>query len=80
MSDNRNMVIALILSVAIMLGWQFLYALPQAEQQRLAYEAQQQQQAAQTQTPGTPGSPATSATPQAGGGVAARPARLSLAR
>ncbi|WP_029005492.1 membrane protein insertase YidC [Azorhizobium doebereinerae] len=49
MTDNRNMFIAIGLSLAILIGWQYFYALPQAEKQR---QVQAQQQAAQqSQTP-----------------------------
>ena len=46
MSDNRNMILAVVLSLAILLGWQYFYGMPQAEQQRAA---QQQAQLASQQ-------------------------------
>jgi YidC/Oxa1 family membrane protein insertase len=41
MTDNRNMILAVILSGIILLGWQYFYNVPQMERQR----AQQAQQA-----------------------------------
>ncbi|MEP9349533.1 membrane protein insertase YidC [Xanthobacter sp. KR7-225] len=73
MSDNRNMFIAIALSMAILLGWQYFFGMPQAERQRQA--AEQQQQAAQ-QAPGSatpaPGTATPGAVPQAGGAPAAQ--------
>ncbi|MGO4707171.1 membrane protein insertase YidC [Microvirga sp. 2MCAF38] len=42
--DNKNLIIAIAMSVLILLGWQYFYATPQAEKQRQAQLAQQQQQ------------------------------------
>ncbi|WP_234053565.1 MULTISPECIES: membrane protein insertase YidC [unclassified Xanthobacter] len=73
MSDNRNMIIAIALSVVILIGWQFFYGMPQAERQRQAAEQQritalQEAQKAESSTP-APGSaaPAPGSVPQAGG-------------
>ena len=59
MSDNRNMFIAIGLSMAILIGWQFFFGIPQAEKQRQAAEQQRIEQAAQQQaqsgTTPTPG-------------------------
>ncbi|WP_127090971.1 membrane protein insertase YidC [Aquabacter cavernae] len=62
MTQNKNMFIAIGLSLAIMIGWQYFYGMPlaekqrqQAEQQRVlqqAEQAQQQQGAAETQAGG----------------------------
>ena len=65
MDDNRNMILAIGLSLAILIGWQFFVGMPQMEKQREALkQQQQQQQQAQTQPapqPGqAPGSPQTS--------------------
>ncbi|ABS67166.1 60 kDa inner membrane insertion protein [Xanthobacter versatilis] len=87
MSDNRNMFIAIGLSLAILIGWQFFFGIPQAERQRQAAEqqriAQQAQQPAPGATPGaTPGTtagaapgatPGSAGVPQAGSPVPARP-------
>ncbi|MFG1296295.1 membrane protein insertase YidC [Xanthobacter variabilis] len=73
MSDNRNMIIAIALSVVILIGWQFFYGMPQAERQRQVAEQQritalQEAQKAESSTP-APGSaaPAPGSVPQAGG-------------
>jgi YidC/Oxa1 family membrane protein insertase len=71
MDDNRNMMLAIGLSVAVLVGWQFFVGMPQLEKQREAQKLQQQQQQ-QTQEqaaqPGQggqvlPGSPQTVAQP-----------------
>src|SRR5829696_4136853 len=62
--DNRNLLLALILSGLVLFAWQFFYAAPQVEQQRRAQQAQPAPpQGAQPNTvPGQPPSPS-----QAGG-------------
>ncbi|MFY8114222.1 MAG: membrane protein insertase YidC, partial [Rhabdaerophilum sp.] len=71
--DNRNLLLAIVLSVGVMVGWNYFYGAPKIDQQR---QAAQQTQAAQTpaaQAPGStvlpPGTPA--ATPAAGASVSA---------
>jgi YidC/Oxa1 family membrane protein insertase len=74
MSDNRNMFIAIALSMAILVGWQYFFGMPQAERQR-----QEQQRIAEQQqpAPAQPGSAAPApgaapgAVPQAGGAAPA---------
>ncbi len=52
MTDNRNMFIAIGLSLAILIGWQYFYGMPQAEKQRqIAAQQQAAQLAAQSQAP-----------------------------
>ncbi len=68
MSDNRNMIIAIALSVAILLGWQFFFGMPQAERQRQAAEqqriaAQHEAQKAEGATPASGAAPAPGALP-----------------
>ena len=62
MTDNRNTILAVLLSGLVLIGWQYFYNIPAMEKQR----AQQAQQ--QTQTPaGQPSTtPSPSQTPQAG--------------
>ncbi|MEP9368579.1 membrane protein insertase YidC [Xanthobacter sp. VNH20] len=62
MTDNRNMFIAIGLSLAILLGWQYFIGIPQAEKQRQAAEQQRVLQQAQ-QTEQQSQTPAASATP-----------------
>ncbi|MTI17152.1 membrane protein insertase YidC [Rhodobacteraceae bacterium RKSG542] len=45
MNDNRNMILAIVLSLAVLLGWQYFYAQPQLEQQQAAQQAIQAEQA-----------------------------------
>lgn len=70
-SDNRNVILAVVLSMVVLFGWQFFIARPQMEQaQQQAEATAAAQQAAATQdsalaTPATPGAasaPSTSAT------------------
>src|SRR5665647_620330 len=64
MSDNRNTILAVILSGLVLLGWQYFFNIPQMEKQRAAERAQSQ---LVTPTPQTGNPPAsTPATPQTG--------------
>ncbi|NIX76123.1 membrane protein insertase YidC [Microvirga terricola] len=56
--DSKNLIVAIALSVAILLGWQYFYATPQAEKQRQAA-----QQAAQQTTQVTPNAPTAGQAP-----------------
>ena len=61
MTDNKNTIVAIVLSAVVLIAWQFFYAMPQerARQEKLQSEqlAQKQQQT-QTTTPAQPGKPA----------------------
>lgn len=59
--DNKNLILAIALSLAVLLGWQYFYAAPEAERQR---QAAQQQQSTQV-NPNAPNPPASPS--QAGG-------------
>ncbi len=60
--DNRNLLLAITLSVVILLGWQYFYAKPQMEKQQQI--AQQNQQAlSPTPAPGTGVAPAPTTVP-----------------
>lgn len=63
MTDNRNTILAVVLSGIVLLGWQYFFNIPHMEKQRVAQQAAQQMQ--QAQQPAANGQP--SATPQAGG-------------
>ena len=64
MEKNRNYFIAIALSVAIVLAWQFFYMGPRLEAQRRAEEAARaQQQQTQTITPESPGATVSGALP-----------------
>ena len=50
-TENRNMILAIVLSMAVLIAWQYFSGIPQMEQQRQQHAAQQQaqqQQAADT--------------------------------
>ncbi|MCZ4291217.1 membrane protein insertase YidC [Hoeflea alexandrii] len=47
MENNRNYFVAILLSVLVLVAWQFLYVSPKIERERVAAEALQAQQAAQ---------------------------------
>ncbi len=69
MTDNRNMFIAIGLSLAILIGWQYFYGMPQAEKQRqIAAQQQAAQLAAQSQAPAAT---AADGTPVPGGAPSA---------
>ncbi|WP_027580031.1 membrane protein insertase YidC [Bradyrhizobium sp. Ai1a-2] len=92
MTDNRNTIIAVILSGLVLIAWQYFYNVPQMEKQRAQQQAQaelqkaqtpqtQQTQQAQQPTPGTapqPGSaPSPSVTqPASGAPVVSREAAI----
>jgi YidC/Oxa1 family membrane protein insertase len=63
--DNRNLLLAIALSVAVMVGWNYFYGVPKLDQQRTA--------AQQSQTAGTPGA-VTAGAPGAGTLPGATPA------
>lgn len=53
--DQRNLIMAIVLSVSILLGYQIFVEAPRMEQQRALLEAQKAQETEQTIAPGTPG-------------------------
>ena len=68
MTDNRNTIIAVILSGLVLIGWQYFFNIPQMEKQRAAEQAQSELAKANKTTPAptTPaGSSSTPATPGA---------------
>ena len=66
MTDQKNTILAIVLSALVLIAWQYFVGLPQMEKQR--QETQLKQQQAQTQVqPQQPGQPAPQAgAPQAG--------------
>jgi YidC/Oxa1 family membrane protein insertase len=62
--NNRNMIIAIVLSIVVLFGWQFLVAGPQLEQAQRRAAIEQQQAAADTglATPAADGSVTAAAT------------------
>jgi YidC/Oxa1 family membrane protein insertase len=65
MTDHRNTIIAILLSVIVMIGWQYFVGVPQLEKQKAKQEAQKSEQVQQP-APGTPAANGTTA-PTAGG-------------
>jgi YidC/Oxa1 family membrane protein insertase len=69
MNDNRNTILAIILSGLVLIAWQYFYNMPQMERQRAAQQAQtelakaQQQQAQNTAAPAAPATSANAPTP-----------------
>ncbi len=59
MNDQKNMLLAIVLSAVVLIGWQLYFGLPQMEQQRKQAQQQQQQQQTQAPQPGTPAQPGT---------------------
>jgi YidC/Oxa1 family membrane protein insertase len=55
MSENRNTIIAIVLSGLILIAWQYFYNIPQMEKDRAAQQAQSQ--TAKSQTEPAPNSP-----------------------
>src|SRR6201996_5822013 len=76
MPDNRNTILAVILSGLVLIAWQYFYNVPQMEKRRLAEQAQ-----SELVKPSQPGD--TSAAPQAGASPAPQanaPANPALAQ
>jgi len=71
MNDNRNTILAVILSGVVLIAWQYFYNVPQMEKQRAAQQAQSE---LAKSTP--PAAPATPSNPpsQAGSAPSAAPA------
>jgi YidC/Oxa1 family membrane protein insertase len=81
MTDNRNTILAVILSGLVLIAWQYFYNVPQMEKQRA--EAQKQAELQKpTAAPASPGaapgssSPQPSTTPSAGAAGATGPAAI----
>ncbi len=90
MTDNRNTIIAVLLSGLVLIGWQYFYNIPAMEKQRAAQQATQQGQtqsgtpstapAPSSQTPqpnATPSQPAPGATAPAASTIVTRAAALA---
>jgi YidC/Oxa1 family membrane protein insertase len=60
MTDQKNTLLAIVLSAIVLIGWQYFYGMPQMEKQRQEAQLkaqQQQQQAQQVPTAPVPGQP-----------------------
>ena len=64
MTDNRNTILAVILSGLVLIAWQYFYNVPQMERQRVQTQSQTElaKPAPQT-TPGSTTTPAPGSTP-----------------
>ncbi len=68
--DNRNLILAIALSVLVLIGWQYFFAAPQLQKDRLVQQqAQTQSQTPATPTPGAAPAPALGANPLAPAGA-----------
>src|SRR6187200_3141830 len=65
MTDQKNTILAIVLSALVLIAWQYFVGLPQMEKQKQEALLKQQQQQQQVQTTAQPGQPA----PTAPGGV-----------
>jgi YidC/Oxa1 family membrane protein insertase len=74
--NSRNTVLAIVLSLAIIIAWQFFIAAPQIEQERRKQEALQTEQQARppVTAPGAPGAPGVAVAPAPGAPPAGVPA------
>ncbi|MFZ1047390.1 MAG: membrane protein insertase YidC [Pseudolabrys sp.] len=72
MTDNKNTILAIVLSALVLIGWQFFFAMPQEKARQEQLQGQQQKQGAPAPSqPGqTPPAPAQSGTPQIPGQAA----------
>ncbi|MBR0757511.1 membrane protein insertase YidC [Bradyrhizobium jicamae] len=71
MSDNRNTILAVILSGLVLIAWQYFYNVPQMEKQRA--EAQRQSELQKSTPQAAPGQGQTSAAPSPTDGTPAQP-------
>src|SRR5579871_512330 len=77
MLENRNTIIAIILSGVVLIAWQYFYNIPQMERQRAIQ--QQQAELAKTTQPAPAASPSSQPQPQAGNVPAGAPAAAGTA-
>ncbi len=63
MTENRNTILAIILSGLVLIGWQYFFNIPQMEKQRAAEEAAKQQTQQLQQQAAKPGETSPSAAP-----------------
>jgi YidC/Oxa1 family membrane protein insertase len=67
MTDQKNTLLAIVLSALVLIGWQIFYGMPQMEKQKQVQQQQQQAPAPTVPQPGTTPQPGT--VPQAPGGL-----------
>ena len=71
MTDQKNTILAIVLSALVLIGWQIYFGIPQMEKQKQIQQQQQTQERAQ-QPPGAPAQP-PGTTPQTGAPPQAAP-------
>jgi YidC/Oxa1 family membrane protein insertase len=84
MQDQKNTILAIVLSAIVLIGWQYFFATPQANRQRQLAEQQRQEQvekqpAAPAGSAGSPTANAPQAPGQAGSATAPQPREKVLA-
>jgi YidC/Oxa1 family membrane protein insertase len=82
MTDNRNTILAVILSGLVLIGWQYFFNIPQMEKQRAQSQTQSQLANPAAQPGAAPGSttPQAGATPSANAPAANQPAATVVSR
>lgn len=81
MQNNKNLFVAIALSIAVLLGWNYFVGMPQMEKQRQQAQLQAQQQAAQQPKPsGAPSTAAPGAVPAPESGTIAETRDAALAQ
>src|ERR1700760_3879633 len=81
MTDNRNTILAVILSGLVLIAWQYFYNVPQMERQRALQQTQAELAKPTPQaTPGGPTPQAGMPTPSANVPAANQPAATIVAR
>src|SRR4030088_2161605 len=79
MTDNRNTILAVILSGLVLLGWQYFFNIPQMEKQRAAQQAQSElAKPAPQATPGSTPQPGAAPSPTANAPSANQPASAAV--
>ena len=58
MTDNKNTILAIVLSALVLIGWQYFCAIPQEKAKQEQLQAQQQAQKQSPQQPAQVGQPA----------------------
>jgi YidC/Oxa1 family membrane protein insertase len=66
MNDQKNMLLAIVLSAVVLIGWQIFFGLPSMHQQQQQKQQQQTQQQPTPQQPTSPGAPAPTTQPTPG--------------
>ncbi|MBZ6076544.1 membrane protein insertase YidC [Microvirga puerhi] len=73
-NENKNLIVAIVLSMVVLIGWQYFFAAPEAEKQRQAAQTAQQHAATQTNPPAPTPSQAGGPSAPVPGTVPATPA------